>query len=85
MSPRHWRNAAAWCGGGSKRPNQIVCSQVAILDDQLESKGGAGNYPFMPGRFDEPCGMFHFLRYAADSVMPALASRAGGEASTLAD
>lgn len=68
------------------------------------SKCGPGNYPFMPGRFDDPCGMLHFwsphagganfafadgsvhfLRYAANGVMPALASRAGGEASVLPD
>ncbi len=60
---------------------------------------GPGAYPFRPGRFSDPCSMFHFwsphsgeanfafadgstrfLAYSADSVLPALASRAGGEA-----
>jgi prepilin-type processing-associated H-X9-DG protein len=65
---------------------------------------GPGAYPYEPGRFDDPCSMFHFwsphtgganfacvdgsvhfLSYAANPIMPALASRAGGETAMLPD
>lgn len=61
-----------------------------------------GFYPFMPGRFNNQCDMFHFwsphsggahflfadgsvrfLNYDAASILPALASRAGGESVSL--
>jgi prepilin-type N-terminal cleavage/methylation domain-containing protein/prepilin-type processing-associated H-X9-DG protein len=65
----------------------------------------SGPYHFAEGRFDNPCGMFHFwsphtggganfafadgsvkfLRYSADEIMPALATRAGGEVVTLSE
>jgi prepilin-type N-terminal cleavage/methylation domain-containing protein/prepilin-type processing-associated H-X9-DG protein len=63
---------------------------------------GPGAYPFGPGRFNDPCSMFHFwsphpgganfacadgsvhlLTYSANPLLPALASRGGGEAASL--
>ncbi len=65
---------------------------------------GPGAYPFSPGRFNDPCAMFHYwsphpgganfafadgsvrlIRYSANPIMQALASRAGGEVATLTD
>jgi prepilin-type N-terminal cleavage/methylation domain-containing protein/prepilin-type processing-associated H-X9-DG protein len=74
-----------------------------------ESNASRPSCPFEPsrfqqGRFDDPCGMFHFwsphpgganflladgsvrfLRYEADPILPALATRAGGEPVGLPD
>lgn len=63
-----------------------------------------GSYPFMSGRWDDQCSMFHFwslhpggsnfafadgsvrfLSYSANPIMPALASRAGGEVVSIPD
>jgi prepilin-type N-terminal cleavage/methylation domain-containing protein/prepilin-type processing-associated H-X9-DG protein len=73
---------------------------------QLVTTGSCppGSYPFMPGRFNNQCDMFHFwsphpgganfafadgsihfLSYSANAIMPALASRAGGEVVAMPD
>ncbi len=78
--------------------------EANLLPITSNSPCGPGNYPFMPSRFDDPCGMFHFwsphpgganfafadgsvrfLKYSANDVLPALASRAGGEAVAVPD
>jgi prepilin-type N-terminal cleavage/methylation domain-containing protein/prepilin-type processing-associated H-X9-DG protein len=70
-----------------------------LLPVSQGSACGPGAYPFSPGQFNDPCGLFHywsphpggahfaladgsvrFLNYDANPLMPALASRAGGEA-----
>jgi prepilin-type processing-associated H-X9-DG protein len=71
---------------------------------RIGSPCGPGSYPYGPGRFDDPCSMFHFwsphsgggqfaladgsvrsLTYSANPLMPALASRNGGEAVQIPD
>jgi prepilin-type processing-associated H-X9-DG protein len=65
---------------------------------------GPGDYPYSPGRFNDPCSMFHFwslhpgganflfvdgsvhfLTYSVSPIMPALASRSGGEVASSLD
>ncbi|HET6575836.1 MAG TPA: DUF1559 domain-containing protein [Fimbriiglobus sp.] len=96
-----------WYAGVGQRLTGSAEMILGVREANLQpitsgSSCGPGNYPFMPSRFDDPCGMFHFwsphpgganfaladgsvrfLRYAANDVLPALASRAGGEAVSL--
>jgi prepilin-type processing-associated H-X9-DG protein/prepilin-type N-terminal cleavage/methylation domain-containing protein len=92
-----------WYAGIGQRGSGSADLILGVREQNLRpivagSRCGPGAYPFSPGRFDDPCAMFHFwsphpgganfafadgsvhfLQYAANPLMPALASRDGGE------
>ncbi len=98
-----------WYAGIGQRTTGSADLILGVRDENLQqvlpgSLCGPGAYPFSPGGFNDPCGMFHFwsphpgganfafadgsvrlVRYSAAPLMPALASRAGGEVVTSLD
>lgn len=98
-----WYAGVGQLGTGSADLILGACERN-LLPIVAGSPCGPGAYPFRPGRFDDPCSMFHFwsphpgganfacadgsihfLTYAANPLLPALASRANGEPATLSD
>lgn|SRR5262245_26188885 len=92
-----------WYAGVGLQNTGAADMLLGVLEQNVlsvtPSSCAPGFYPFMPSRFNDQCGMFHFwsphsggahfafadgsvrfLRYEAAPLMPALASRAGGEA-----